>query len=124
MPRVLIIEDNRDGADSLRLLLEFFGYEVAVARTGPQGVQAASDWHPDIILSDIGLPGMNGYEVASALRHDPATARTPLVAISGYGDEETLQRAQEAGFDYFFTKPADPTDLLHLIGTETETDES
>jgi CheY-like chemotaxis protein len=66
--RVLIIEDNRDAADSLRLLLEMLGHDVRAAYTGPEGVEAASAWRPDAVISDIGLPGLNGYEVARRLR--------------------------------------------------------
>lgn len=115
--RILVIEDNPDGAASLRMLLELFGYEVAVANTGTLGLQIAAAWHPDIILSDIGLPEMSGYEVADAVRQDPATAGALLIAITGYGDAETRRRSQEAGFDYFITKPADPDALLHLLGS-------
>src|SRR5690349_10976682 len=96
--RVLIVEDNRDQAESLRLLLQFWSYEVRVATSGPAGVQAAKEWHPDAVLCDIGLPGLDGYGVAEELRRDPDTAATLLVAVTGYGSEEDRRRAHAAGF--------------------------
>jgi PAS domain S-box-containing protein len=86
--RILVVEDNQDAADSLRILLELFGYEVAVAYTGPAGVQTAEEWHPDVVLCDIGLPGMSGYEVADALRRNPKTAKARMIAVTGYGGEQ------------------------------------
>ena len=91
--RVLIIEDNRDAAYSLRLLLEALGHEVQVAYAGPQGVETATVWHPNVVLSDIGLPGLDGYHVAEALRNSPATADVRLIAVSGYGQDEDIRRA-------------------------------
>jgi PAS domain S-box-containing protein len=113
--RILVVEDNRDSADSLQLLLTLLGHEVHVAYTGPDGVKEATTWIPDVILSDIGLPGLDGYGVASELRRRPETARTRLIAITGYGDEESRRRALASGFDYHLTKPADPDQLLRLL---------
>ena len=93
---ILVVEDNRDAADSLRMLLELFGHQVTVAYSGPDGVQAAGGSHPDVVLCDIGLPGLNGYGVASELRRNPATARAQLIAVTGYGQEEDRRRAHEA----------------------------
>src|ERR1051325_4398729 len=78
--RVLVVEDNPDSAESLRMLLDFFGHEVWVAGTGPDGVRLAQARRPEVVLCDIGLPGLDGFGVASALRHDPATADVYLVA--------------------------------------------
>jgi CheY-like chemotaxis protein len=115
--RVLVVEDNADGALSLRLLLEYFGYEVWVAATGPDGVRLALTRHPDVVLCDIGLPGLDGFGVATALRHNPATSAVRLVAITGYGSDQVRRRCSEVGFDRFFTKPVDPAVLLDLVAT-------
>jgi two-component system CheB/CheR fusion protein len=116
--RVLIVEDNSDIADSLRLLLQVFGHEVWVARTGPDGVRQARARRPDVVLCDIGLPGLDGFGVAAALRRDPATAGARLVAITGYGSEQVRLRCREVGFDRYFTKPVDPDVLLKLLAAE------
>ncbi len=113
--RILVVEDNRDTADSLRMLLELLGHEVAVAYTGPDGVQKAREFRPDVVLCDIGLPGLDGYAVAGELRRDPATAGAHLIAITGYGREEDRQRSRQAGFDHHLTKPVDPRDLQPLL---------
>jgi PAS domain S-box-containing protein len=103
--RVLVIEDNVDAADSLRDVLEIQGHEVAVAYDGPAGVVLARDFRPEVVLCDIGLPGMDGYAVARALRGDDALRGTRLVALSGYALAEDLQRARDAGFERHLTKP-------------------
>jgi signal transduction histidine kinase len=112
---VLVVEDNRDAAESLRMLLETCGYSVAVAHSGPAGVEAARTVPPDVVLCDIGLPGMNGYAVATALRHSPGTAAARLIAVTGYGNDEDRGRALEAGFDAHLVKPVDPVRLLGQI---------
>ena len=113
--RVLVVEDHLDGAETLRTLLQLFGYEVRVAHTGPGGVQAAKEWEPSVVLSDIGLPGLDGFGVAQDLRRHPGTAHDRLIAITGYGTEEDRCRAKEAGYDHFFTKPADFSALQELL---------
>ncbi len=113
--RILVVEDNRDAADSLRLLLELFGYEVAVAYSGPEAVEVARQFRPDVVLSDLGLPGMDGYAVATALRQHPATAAAQLIAVSGYAGEEDQRRCREAGFNQHLTKPVDPEKLRRLL---------
>ncbi len=113
--RVLVVEDNQDAADSLRVLLELFGYTVEVAYSGQAGVEAATTWHPDVILCDIGLPGLDGYKLAAQLRQNPATAATRLIALTGYGTDEDRRRSKEAGFDAHLTKPADPAALRALL---------
>jgi CheY-like chemotaxis protein len=109
------VEDNPDSAESLRLLLEFFGHEVWVAATGPEGVRLARAQRPEVVLCDIGLPGLDGFGVAAALRQDPTTAGTHLVAITGYGSDQTRSRCREVGFDRYFTKPVDPDVLVELV---------
>ena len=111
--RILVVEDNPDTARSLSLLLSLNGYEVRVANTGPEGVQAAQQWCPEVVLCDIGLPGLDGFGVATELRRRGLTAR--LVAVTAYGDDETRRRAGDSGFDFFITKPADPDILLMLL---------
>jgi CheY-like chemotaxis protein len=113
--RVLIVEDNADVADSLRILLELLGHEVRVAYTGPEGVRTAHEFRPEVVLCDIGLPGLDGFGVAGELRHDDVTARTRLIAVTAYGDDATRQRALASGFDLLVTKPADPAALLQLV---------
>jgi PAS domain S-box-containing protein len=114
--RILIIEDNMDAAESLRMLLAFSGHAVEVAWDGPAGIHKARQTHPDVVLCDIGLPGgMNGYEVAQAIRRDEALRGIHLVAMTGYGQDEDKRRAREAGFDEHVTKPVDPAALERLL---------
>jgi CheY-like chemotaxis protein len=113
--RVLVVEDNEDAAETFRDLLELFGCEVEVAYSGPAGLEAARRFLPGAVLCDIGLPGLNGYEVAKALRQIPELARALLVAVTGYGQEEDRQRAREAGFDLHLTKPVQPAELEKLF---------
>jgi CheY-like chemotaxis protein len=113
--RVVIVEDNPDTADSYRLLLSLRGYEVRVAHTGPEGVRLAQEWPPDVVLCDLGLPGLDGYGVAAALRQHPATARARLIAVTGYGSDAARRRSQEVGFEQHLVKPVDPGALLELL---------
>ncbi len=113
--RVLLIEDNRDAATSLLLLLECYGLEVAVAYSGPEGVTRAFTWRPDVVLTDIGLPGFDGWQVAEYVRRDPATNGARLIAITGYNGEEARQRSREVGFEAHLTKPVDPEDLVRML---------
>jgi signal transduction histidine kinase/CheY-like chemotaxis protein len=113
--RVLVVEDHLDTSETLRDLLELSGFEVQIAGSGAEGVAAARQFHPDVVLCDLGLPGMNGYEVASTLRRDPATAAARLIALTGYGGEEDRRRSHEAGFDIHLTKPVDPGLLRRLL---------
>jgi CheY-like chemotaxis protein len=104
--RVLVVEDNPDSAETLQALLELAGHEVAVAHSGPAGVARTREFRPEVVLCDIGLPGMDGYAVAQTLRREPTTPDTRLIALSGYAQEEDRQRAREAGFDALLAKPA------------------
>jgi signal transduction histidine kinase len=110
--RILIVEDNRDAAGSLKELLELFGHEAHVAHSGQAGVEAAHRLQPDVVLCDLGLPGMDGYQVAAALRANPVTAHACLIAVTGYGQEEDQKRSREAGFDRHLVKPVDLEELL------------
>jgi CheY-like chemotaxis protein/two-component sensor histidine kinase len=112
--RVVVVDDNVDGVESLADLIQMLGHEVRVAHDGPTGLEAARTFDPDIVLLDIGLPGMDGYEVARRLRHDLA-ARAVLVAVSGYGRDEDRLASQRAGFVQHFVKPIDFTTLRALF---------
>jgi CheY-like chemotaxis protein len=103
--RVLLIEDEKDVRDMLRLVLESEGHEVSIAASGAEGLARLGSFRPDIALVDIGLPGMDGYEVARRARSAPGGERLRLIAISGYGQDKDRQRAREAGFDLHVTKP-------------------
>jgi PAS domain S-box-containing protein len=115
--RVVVVEDNRDAADSLRVLLECLGYEARVAFTGPEGVRTALDWGPDVVLTDVGLPGLSGLDLATELRKHPETASALLVGISGYGSDDDLRRARAAGMDHYLVKPADPARLQQILAS-------
>jgi signal transduction histidine kinase/ActR/RegA family two-component response regulator len=116
--RILVVEDNPDAAATLRDFLELSGHEVETANSGADGVQAAREFHPEVVLCDLGLPGMDGYQVAAALRRDPETASAKLIAVTGYGREEDRRKSKEAGFDLHLTKPVDPVQLRLLLQAE------
>ena len=111
--RVLIIEDHRLAARNVRLLLEMSGYIVETAYSGPHGVELARKFRPDFVLCDIGLPGLDGYGVATALRLDVGLTKACLIALSGYAEDE--RRAQQAGFNAYILKPVDIGELQKLI---------
>jgi CheY-like chemotaxis protein len=113
--KVLIIEDHRDAAESMRMLLELTGYEARVAYTGCDGVDVARTWGPDIVLSDLGLPGLDGFAVAETLRHTPTTASCRIIAISGYGGDDIKERCRHSGFDQHLTKPVDIAALQPML---------
>jgi len=113
--RILIIEDYRDVAETLQKFLEFSGHQVAVAHSGPAGVVVARQTQPDVVLCDLGLPGMDGLAVARTLRQDPATSAARLITMSGYGSETDQRRCLEAGFELHLTKPVDPEELERVL---------
>ncbi|HVT60057.1 MAG TPA: response regulator [Thermoanaerobaculia bacterium] len=112
---MLVVEDNADAAMTLRDFLELLGYQVELAYSGIDGVQAAHAFHPQVVLCDLGLPGMDGFEVAATLRRDPETAAAQLIAVTGYGRDEDRRRSREAGFDLHLTKPVDPSLLRRVL---------
>jgi two-component system CheB/CheR fusion protein len=114
--RILIVDDNVDGARMLARLLRSSGHAVDVAYDGPSALEAAQSRAPDVVLLDIGLPGMDGYEVARRLRRLDGLDRTLLVAVTGYGQAEDRRRALDVGFDDHLVKPISPDDLAPLIG--------
>jgi PAS domain S-box-containing protein len=118
--RVLIVDDNRDAADSLSALLGLLGADVRVARDGPDALEAVKLFDPSVVLLDIGMPGMNGYEVARRIRGDtpPAARRPTIVALTGWGQPDDLRRAKEAGFDHHLIKPADIVALQGILNAQ------
>ncbi len=114
--RVLVVEDNPDAAATMRDLLVLSGHEVELAHSGSEGVQAARQFHPEVVLCDLGLPEMDGFAVATELRRDPATRDVRLIAVTGYGRDEDRRRSKAAGFDLHLTKPVDPGQLVRLLG--------
>lgn len=113
--RVLVVDDNIDACTMLANLMRMRGYGVQTAYTGPAALAAASSWRPDVVLLDIGLPGIDGFEVARRLRADAATHDTKLVAVTGYGTQKDLQLGEEAGFDAHLLKPVDLADIEKLL---------
>ena len=113
--RLLVVDDNRDAAESMSMLLEMWGHDVAYAYDGPSALETAEQWHPQAVFLDIGLPGMDGYEVAEKLRELPHAKDAVLIAITGYGQEDDRLRSQRAGIDHHLVKPVAPDALRDLI---------
>jgi len=113
--RLLLIDDNVDAVESLAMLLTAEGHQVRTAYEGESALALAEDFHPDLVILDIGLPGMDGYEVARKIRARPQIGSPTLVALTGYGQQEDRKRARAAGFDHHFIKPADVHALQKLI---------
>ena len=113
--RVLVVDDAPDVTELLALLMSHAGYEVAMAFSAAEAFDAARAGHFDAIISDIGMPGMNGYQLAEALRALPAYQSTPLIAVTGFTMYEDRQRALSAGFDDFLNKPISPSALLDAV---------
>ena len=117
--RVLVVEDSADARQSLRLLLELAGHQVETSEDGPAGLAKVDAFRPEVALIDLGLPGMDGYEVARELRSRPETKAIRLVAVTGYGQADDRRRALAAGFDQHVTKPVDASMLDDLLGRPT-----
>ena len=113
--RILVVDDSVDAAKMSAMLLRTWGHEVRTAHNGPDALQRATGFHPHVILCDIGLPGMDGYEVARHIRHSPHLKDVRLVAVTGYGQDSDRQRSQEAGFDHHLVKPVESPDLQALL---------
>ncbi|HJQ83982.1 MAG TPA: MASE1 domain-containing protein [Candidatus Binatia bacterium] len=113
--KVLVVEDNQDAAEGLAAVLGLWGHDVRLAFDGAAALEAAESWSPDVIVSDLGLPGMDGYELARRLRERPAFGKAVLVALSGYGQAEDRRRALDAGFDHHLVKPADLAALADIL---------
>ncbi len=115
--RVLIVDDNRDAADSLAMLLRITGNETRTAYDGPEALQVASEFRPDAVLLDIGLPKMDGHEVAQQIRREPWGQRICLIAVTGWSDETDREKSRAAGFDHHLVKPLDTAHLAQLLDT-------
>ena len=115
-PRLLIVDDNRDAADSLALLLGLWGYHPQVAYDGTAALDLVRGGCPDGILLDLGLPGVDGYQLAADLRRFPDCIDTPIIAVTGYATAAHRNRALAAGIDHFLVKPVDPVGLQELLG--------
>jgi signal transduction histidine kinase len=113
--RVLIADDDADSTETLRVLLQMAGHEVRTASNGQKAVEAAEQFHPDVALLDIGMPELNGYEVAARIRAQPDGRSVLLLALTGWGQDTDRQRAADAGFDHHITKPADLEMLERIL---------
>ena len=113
--RVLVVDDNRDAAESLGMLLKLLGVEVRVVNDGPAAIETVSAYRPAVVLLDIGMPGMDGYEVARRIRKKPEGRDVLLIALTGWGQEEDRRRTSDAGFDHHLLKPADLTALKSIL---------
>jgi CheY-like chemotaxis protein len=122
--RILVVDDNVDGAETLAMLLSLSGYETRTAFDGPSALSAAAEFQPHVVFLDIGLPGMNGYEVAQRLRAGAGMQAARLIALTGWGTEEDQRKSREAGFDAHLTKPVEPAAvdkvLAQLLGVGLE----
>jgi PAS domain S-box-containing protein len=115
--RILVVDDNRDAAESLEILLQLWGHQARSAQDGPEALSMAAELRPEIVLLDIGLPGMDGYEVARRMRALPACKDALLVAVTGYGQNRDRLQSQQAGFDHHLVKPVLPEVLQELIAS-------
>ncbi len=113
--RVLIVDDNDDSARSLAMLLALAGHEAHVRSNGRDALVAVPELRPDVVLLDLGLPDMDGYDVCGALRDDPSASGLRLVAVSGHGDTDSRKRSEDAGFDAHLLKPVDQSELLRIL---------
>ncbi|MBI5277964.1 MAG: response regulator [Burkholderiales bacterium] len=118
--RILVVDDLAASAETLMMLLEMEGFEVKIAHEGPAAIEIAREFRPDVVLLDIGLPGMNGFEVANRLRGQPECREALLIALTGYGEAESRTRSAAAGFDFHMVKPADVNLLLSMIANPQE----
>jgi len=114
--RILVVDDNQDAADTMAELLALNGQQVRTAYRGAEALALVPTFRPEIVFLDLGLPGMDGYEVARRLRAQPEHARMTLIALTGYGRESDFARSKEAGIDYHLVKPVDLTDLQPFLG--------
>jgi CheY-like chemotaxis protein len=113
--RILIVDDNRDSADTLQLLLRILGNDTRTANDGEEAVTAATAFRPDVILLDIGLPKLNGYEACRRIRAQPWGKGILVIALTGWGQADDIRRSHEAGFDHHMVKPVDPNALMTLL---------
>jgi CheY-like chemotaxis protein len=117
--RILVVDDSVDAAEALGELLRDFGHEVATAHDGPKALDSARLHRPEVVLLDIGMPEMDGYEVAKRMREELGLGDALLVALSGHGEDRDRRLAREAGFDQHVTKPVDAARLVELLKLQT-----
>ncbi len=113
--RILVVDDNRDGADSLSEMLKIMGNDTRTAYDGQEGVDVAGEFRPDVVLLDIGLPKLNGYEACRRIREQPWGKGVVLIAVTGWGQDDDRRRSHEAGFDHHMVKPVDPQALMKML---------
>jgi CheY-like chemotaxis protein len=119
--RILVADDNPDSAASLSLLLSILGYETRATHDGMEAFEAATEFRPDVALLDIGMPRLNGFDLARRLRGETWGRNIVLIAVTGWGQTEDRQKTLEAGFDHHLVKPVDPTALTKLLATVAKT---
>jgi signal transduction histidine kinase len=119
--RILIVDDNKDAADSIALSVELAGHTVCTAYDGQEGMKLAQAFGPDVLLLDLGMPGLNGFEIAGRIRQQPWGKAVTLIALTGWGQQQDRRRTKQAGFDGHLTKPVGASELLQLLGTVMQT---
>lgn len=123
--RVLLVDDNADATESLAMLLELAGFETATATSGPQALQVGAEQLPTVVLLDIGMPDMDGYETCRRMRATPWGRSIPIFAMTGWSEDADHARSREAGFSAHLVKPVEPAELLDLLkrmpGCESDT---
>jgi CheY-like chemotaxis protein len=113
--RIMVVDDNQDSADSLAMLLRMLGHEVATAHDGERALAVAGEFRPDVAILDIGLPKLNGYELAQQIREQPWAKNVVLVALTGWGQEQHRRRSAESGFNHHLTKPVEFDHLQQIL---------
>jgi CheY-like chemotaxis protein len=114
---ILVVDDNADSATTMGFALEIQGHQVRLAHSGPEAIAAAEATPPDIVLLDIGMPGMNGYETCAAMRRMPGLEKTVFIAQTGWGQEEHRKLSREAGFTHHLVKPVEIATLVEVISS-------
>ena len=115
--RILVVDDNRDAADSLAILLKGMGNEVTTAYDGERAAELAEQNRPDVVLLDLGMPNMNGYDACRRMRSKDWGRSVHIIAMTGWGQQEDRRRTEEAGFDFHLVKPVDLAELLRLLAS-------
>ena len=115
--RILIVEDNADARESLGMLLEMEGHDVRTAQEGDTALKIVAEFRPEVVVLDIGLPKMDGFEVIKRLRARTDGTQPAVIAVTGYGQAEDRRRTQEAGFDHHLTKPVDPKEVMRIVAS-------
>lgn len=116
--KVLVVDDNQDAANSMSMLIEMLGHDVRTAYDGERALQAADGFHPDLVLLDLGMPVMDGYQACRRLREQPWGAAVKVVAVTGWGREEDRTRTRQAGFDGHLVKPVAPAVIMEMLGED------